>query len=115
MTRIETERKMDLPALRGRPVSAVAKVILHIPTAWLGFPVAIGKFTKDQARTFSHDVGQHIQPATVSHPKDDLLNALLCRLFDGQVKQRDEAFRAFQRKAFGADEFPANELLERDR
>ena len=50
----------------------------------------------------------------MGHAQDDFLHALVAGLFDGQVEQRDQAFGAFERKAFCADEFFANELLESD-
>ena len=49
----------------------------------------------------------------MGHAQHDFLDALLGRLFDGQVQQRNQALAPFQRKAFGADKFLADEFLER--
>ena len=50
----------------------------------------------------------------MSHAQDDFLDALFAGLFDREVQQRNQTFRAFERKTFCADEFLADELLERD-
>ena len=39
------------------------------------------------------------------HGEDDFLQTVTRRVIDGEIEQRNEAFGAFERKAFGADEF----------
>ena len=47
-------------------------------------------------RRLAKGVHEHVQPATVGHSEDDLPDALGAGLFDGEVEQRNQAFRAFQ-------------------
>ena len=48
------------------------------------------------------------------HAEDDFLDALLAGFFDREIEQRNQTFGAFERKTFCADEFLADEFLERD-
>src|SRR5207248_2204737 len=115
MARIETEREMDVFSGTCLPIGAVAQMIFHIAVARARFAGDIGKFAKNLLGTFADDVCEHVQTPAMRHAKDNLLHALIAGLFDGEIQQWNETFRAFQRKAFGAHKFLADELLERDR
>src|SRR5204863_7949383 len=88
MAWIETKREVDFMPVRSRPIRAVTEMILYIPATSLGFPAGVGKFAKDLARALAHNVGQHIQPATMSHSKNDFRYPLLCCFLDRQIQQR---------------------------
>ena len=95
MARVETKREMHRLA-RGRgPIRPVAQMILHVavPAEKLGI---IGEFAKNQVRTFAQDIGQHIQAPAMGHAQDDFFDALLRRLFDGQIQQRNQTLASFQ-------------------
>ena len=48
----------------------------------------------------------------MGHAHDDFIDALLAGAFDGQVQERNQAFRAFKRETFRADKFLADEFFE---
>ncbi len=78
------------------------------------FCVHVFEFTEDVLRVFAQNVGQHVEPAPVGHAEDDFVDALLAGVLDGQIEQRNERFRTFQREAFRPDVFFTNEFLEND-
>jgi len=51
----------------------------------------------------------------MGHAQNNLFDHPARPLFRWPIQQRDQAFAALEGKAFGADEFLADELLERDR
>src|SRR4029077_8177892 len=51
----------------------------------------------------------------MSHRKDNLIETFFGSPFNGQLQQRNQTLAAFQRKAFRADEFLANEFFEDNR
>ena len=109
---IEAQREVDLAARRSDVVVVVAQVILDVAAAAIQLGIDVLEFAEDVLRRLADDVGQDVEPAAVGHGHDDRLDALRRGLFDGQVQQRDEALGPFQRKALGADELAADELLE---
>src|SRR5262249_1894995 len=50
--------------------------------------------------------------AAMGHADDDLLHALLRRGFDEQIEKRNQALRALEREALGANVVFVDELLE---
>ena len=104
--------RCTLRAVGGRPVAAVAQVILHVAAAAVQLRVDVLELAEDLARALAHDVGQHVEPAAMGHAQHDLVDALLAGLLDRQVQQRDQALGPFQRKALRADELLLDELLE---
>ncbi len=51
----------------------------------------------------------------MSHAEHDFFDPLFAGFFKSEIQQRNQAFRTFQRKRFRADEFFADEFLERHR
>src|SRR5258708_288033 len=115
MAGIEAKRQMDFPARSGGPIAAVSEMILHIAASDVQLRVGVLKFAKNFPRAFPDDIRQHVQSPAMRHAEHDFLDALFARFFDGQIEQGNEAFGAFQRKAFCPDKLSANEFLERDR
>ena len=64
--------------------------------------IDIEKFTKDFARTFSHDVGQDVQSSAVGHPQQNQFLSAFTRFFDRQIEQWNQSFGTFERKSFVA-------------
>ena len=51
----------------------------------------------------------------MSHAQDDFFDSLFAGFLNGQVQQRNQAFRTVERKGFSARKFLTNEFFERDR
>src|SRR5438132_4808440 len=107
---------MDFSATCGVPIRAVTKVILHVASAaHVEIRIEVRELPEDLARTFGHDVGEHVQSTAMRHAEHDLIDAMLTGSFDGKVQKRNQTLRAFERKAFRADELLSDELFEDDR
>ena len=87
-------------------------MVLDVAAAAIKLGVDVLELAEDVLGRLADDVRQDVEPAAMGHGHDDRLDALPAGLFDGQIQQRDEAFGPFQRKALGADELAADELLE---
>ena len=96
MARIEAEREMHLAAILSHVVGRVAKMVFHIASADMQFGVKVGKLTEDPLRALAHDVGQHVEPATVSHGHHYVVDVLRGGPLNGHLNQRNEALRTFQ-------------------
>ena len=60
----------------------------------------------------AQDVGEHVQPTTVSHADHDLLDALLGRALDRLRQRGDQGVRPLEREALVADVLRVQEALE---
>ncbi len=102
MAGVEAKRKMNFSSVAHRPVAAVAEMIFYVaalrPQLWIG----VGEFAENFTRVLSDDVGQHIEPAAMSHADDDVFHALMAGLFDGKVGAMAKAFRSLRVKMFFA-------------
>src|SRR5439155_24551852 len=74
--------------------------------------VEVCELAKDLARALGHDVGEHIQTATVGHSENYFVDTVLARPFDSQIQERNQALRTFQRKAFRTDKFFPDEFFK---
>ena len=99
MARVEAQREMNLVAVAGDVLRAVAQVVFHVAAAAMQGRLEIFELVKNLLRAFADDVRQHVQPTAMRHSDHDLVDPLASRLFDGQVQERNQAFGPFQRKA----------------
>src|SRR5688572_12581703 len=102
-------------AAAGLDIAAVAEVILHITLPGSAIHARVGEFPEYAAGAFSDNVCQHIEPAAVPHSENDLVDVVVAGTVNRQIEKRNQCFRAFERKAFGADETFADEFFKRDR
>src|SRR5262249_6401023 len=65
-------------------------------------------------RILAHDISKDVEATAMGHAKHDFLQSLFARFLYGEIQKRNKTFGSFERKALRADEFFANELLERD-
>src|SRR5581483_3483662 len=114
MTRVETERQMDFLAGGALPVGAVAEVIFHVAAPDIQMRIGFRELAKNLFRALADDVCEHVQPSAMSHAQLDFLDALFTGLLDGQIEQRNETLRTFERKTFCAHELAADEFLNGD-
>ena len=105
---------MDAVAASSGPLGAVTEMVFDVTAAGVGFPIRVSVFAKDLARAFAHDISEDVETATMSHTKDDFLDALLAGFFNGQVEQGNETFGTIERKGFGAGKLASYELFESD-
>ena len=112
---VEAKRQVNEAAGGSLVVAAVTQMVFHIAAAPVKVRVAVLELAEDLLRAFADDVGQHVQAAPVCHAENNFAHAVLAGALDGEVEQRNEAFAAFERKAFRADKLLAHELLEHDR
>ena len=106
---------MNLAAIAGIPVVAVAEVVLHVAAPDVQFGVEVGELAEDRTRSLPHDARQHVESAAVGHPEHDLFDSLIGRLVNGQFQQRDQRLSPFQREALRPLELFKNELLKHHR
>ncbi len=83
---VERQRQVNLFALRGVPVAAVAEVIFHVAAAPVDVVLDILELAEDLPGALAQDVGQHVEPPAMGHAQDDLVDALLAGLFHCQVE-----------------------------
>ena len=109
---VETERQVHLAAGSCDPIGAVAHMIFHVTAAEVQLRIDVFKLAKNVLRMLAHDVGQDIEASAVRHGHDDFVDALLTGFFNGHVEQGDQAFRAFERKAFRTGILALNKLFK---
>ena len=109
---VKAECQMDISAIGCPVVSGMAKMILDVPPADVQFWIEIGKLPKNSLRAFTHDIRQHIEPAAVRHPHDNVADFLRCTAFDRHLQERNETLGAFQGETFCTQKSLLNELLE---
>ena len=102
MARVKAEREVHISAIGCPVVGGMAKVVLHIPTPNVKLWVHVGELAKDSLRTLSHNVGQHVESAAMSHSHHDVADFMRGGPLDSHFQKWDQAFRSFQRKAFGS-------------
>ena len=92
-------------------------MIFHVPAALLQLGIGVGELPENRARTFSQNVGQHVEPAAMGHPQHDARHPMFPGVFDGQgnIQQRNQAFASLQEKLFAPTNFFRNKLLEHHR
>jgi hypothetical protein len=112
VARIEAERQMNRVARAGFPIVAEPEMVFHIAAAGVAFVIGVGKLAENLPRRLAQDVREDVKAAPVRHAEDDFTDALFAGLLDGQVEQGNQAFGAFERKAFGANEFLPHKLFE---
>ena len=103
---------MSLP-LGGLTVEGVAEVVLHVAPAHVGLRVLVLEAGEDLPNVHLHDVDHDVEPPTVGHADDHLLDAELGRAL-GEVCRASgsRTFTAFEREALGARVLRVQELLE---
>jgi hypothetical protein len=90
-------------------------VVFDVAAAPIQLGIHVVELAEDLARALAHQVCQHVEPPTVGHAQGDFVHAVLGRPIDRQVQERNEALRAFQGEALGADVLALDELLEHHR
>ena len=103
---VEAERQMDLLPRGGRPVAAVAQVVLDVAAPEVEIR---GRRPRTRGRCPAGCLPMMLA-RTFSRPRWAMANTIstmpwLARLLDGQVKQRNQAFRPFEREALRATYF----------
>src|SRR5882762_3123179 len=86
-------------AARGTQVGRETLVVLDVTRARVLALLAL-ELGKQFARRLAEHVDQHVQPATVRHPDDNLLDAATATFLHQIVEQRDQRVAPFQREAF---------------
>ena len=78
------------------------------------FHLVIGalKFRKDERHGFAHDIGQHVESASVWHAQNKGMRAQFRRPVNGILESRDYGFTAIQSKTLGGVEFKSQETLK---
>ena len=110
--RVERQGDVDLFAARSFAVERVAQVVLHVAAADVGFRVVVLEPGEDLAHVGLHDVDHHVEPATVRHPDDDLIDPQQRSSLDQHVQGGNHAFATFEREAFGPNVLGVEELFE---
>ena len=89
------------------------EVILHV-TVTVGdlLHVVVAEFVEQELVVLADDVGQHVEPAAVSHAHRDLKNPSARRCLNDGVEHRDQRLAALERKPFLADVTGVQEFLE---
>src|SRR5690606_4572033 len=100
-------------ALRGEDALG-AEVVLHVARALHALRVEVALELREDLRVaLAGDVGHHVETAAVGHADADLVEAVLRRLRQDRVEQRDERLAALEREALLPDELRLQERLER--
>jgi hypothetical protein len=91
-----------------------AEVVLHIARALhhVGVDVAL-ELVEDLADRLAHHVGQHVEPAAVSHAEHGAVDPGVGRRFEHGHQQRHCRLGPFDAEALGADVLRGQEALER--
>ncbi len=87
-------------------------MVLHVTAAEAQLRIAVLKLTENRARALAHDVGKHVQPATVGHGNDNFGYPLGAGFLYGQIEQRNQRFAAREREALRPYELLLDEILE---
>ena len=87
-------------------------MVFDVPPPFVMQVIQIGELAKDFLGVFADDICKDAEAAAVRHADHDVVDAAVAGSFDQQVEQRDQGLAAFQRKAFCADEFFLDEVLE---
>src|SRR6476619_3667313 len=90
-------------------------MVLYVAAAPVALGFDISEFAKNLFGMFAHDVRENIEAASMRHTEHNFRHILFGGFFDGEIKHGDEAFGAFEREAFCADKFPADEFLKNHR
>src|SRR5208337_1075706 len=70
------------------------------------------EFIENRPVRLAHDLGKHIEAATVRHAEDDVLDSQGAAAFDDLFERRYHGFAAVQAKALRARVFHVEEFLE---
>ena len=90
-----------------------AQMVLHITRSLHRIRInAPFEFREDDFVGFLEDVSQHVEPATVCHPNDNLLHFLISRIRQQRIDHWNHSLAAFKREAFVTDVFRVEEALE---
>ena len=94
-------------------VAAGAQVVLHIAgTAsggWVDVALELGE---DLGVRLAHDVGQHVETATVRHADDNLVQVCTCGAVDGGIHHWDQGLCTLQGEALLSHVLGLQEVLE---
>ena len=115
VARIEAEREVHAPAI-GRPViGRMPEVVFHVTAAHVELRIHVGELAENPLRALAHDVGQHVEPATMGHRQHAVADVLRGGPLDRHLHQRNQALRPLEREALRSEEPLLNELLEDSR
>mmetsp|Transcript_28107 Transcript_28107/g.83254 ORF Transcript_28107/g.83254 Transcript_28107/m.83254 type:complete len:378 (-) Transcript_28107:268-1401(-) len=94
-------------------------MVLHVSASNVGIIVPFGhrnglatELAEDLDQRLAHDIGQHVEAATVRHAHDHRLNAQVGSCVDEMCHSRDESLATLQAKAFGRLELFREERLK---
>ena len=114
VARVGHQRDRDLRPVARRVLALRAEVVLDVTG-----PVGAGRvqvpleLLEDLRVGLADDVGEHVEPATVRHAHDGLVQLLVGGLGEHGVQQRDQRLRALEREPALPDELGLQEHLER--
>ena len=113
--RVRDQRDVDLAVAERADVLALgAQVVLHVTGAVRLARVHVAlELAEDLRVGLADDVGQHVQPAAVRHPDDDLVHAVFGGLVQRGVQQGDDGLAALQGEPLLPDVLGLQEGLER--
>ena len=114
VARVEAEGEVHGLAAQGRPLRAVSEVVLHVPLAAVELGVLVVELAEDRGGALPHDVREDVEPAAMRHREDDLVDALIARLLDGEIEERDQAFRSLAGEGLRPGVLALDEGLEDD-
>ena len=106
------QRQVDGALVLGDVVGREAEVVLDVAVAGDRLGHVPLELAEDQAVGLVQDVGQHVEPAPVGHPHDDLEDAVSSRPLDDRVEQRDQHLAPFEREPLLAHVVLVQEGLE---
>src|SRR5690606_38020059 len=113
MRRIGGQRQVNIVAVKAA-VRGSTQVVLHVARTLdvVGVEGTALEFVEQRAMRLTQNLGQHVEATTVSHAKDDVLDAQSATALDDLLKRRNGGFAAIETKTLGAGILDVEELLE---
>src|SRR5690606_8363794 len=106
--------QVDAVPLGGLPGAGEAEMVLHVAAALVQVRIDVLELPEDVLGVLAHDIRENVEAAEVGHADDDVVDAAVAGPLNRQIKQRNQRFAAFDRKALGADELLLDELFKDD-
>ena len=88
-------------------------MVFHVAGALYALRIGLAvEFGENLRHRFTHDIGEHVQPAAMRHADDGFMNALVGGALQNFVKADNRAFQPFKAKALLPDEAALQEMFE---
>ena len=113
MRRIRRQRQFHERAAWRLMHSVGAEVVFHVAGALGGVRIDVAfEFIEDLFVRLTERVGEHIQPAAMSHADDRFLYAVGGRFSEEEIEHRDDALGPFERESLVADVLRMQKFFE---